>query len=114
MAIHWVADRDVSDRAAQRWRNGPAGFGYGHDERTKLSDMKGNYDSLYLRRDITIPEDTSANGRLVLALQYSDGFVAFLAVHASSHGWRTLRETRSVIWSKKDPQNLRLEWFVYI
>ena len=78
MAIHWVADRAVNDQAIQRWRNGPAGFGYGHDERTKLSDMKGNYDSLYLRRVITIPEDTSANGRLVLALQYSDGFVAFL------------------------------------
>jgi len=60
------------------WEQGPGGFGYGHaDAATVLSDMKGIYTSLYIRRGFEIPGDGSV-GKLRLSVLADDGFVAYL------------------------------------
>jgi hypothetical protein len=75
MAIQWVADKDV---AGKRWIVSPGGFGYGHDVRTKLDDMRGNYRSIYLRHAFSIPDDLPGEAEVVLAIRHHDGFIAYL------------------------------------
>lgn len=60
------------------WLDGATGIGYGdNDDATVLSDMRHNYASVYLRRAFTVP-DPSALDNLMLAIDYDDGFVAYL------------------------------------
>jgi predicted phosphodiesterase len=56
---------------------GPFGYGEGYGEGTVLSDMQGNYGSLFLRGTFQI-EDPALLTRLVLNLDFDDGFVAYL------------------------------------
>jgi len=66
---------DFDDTA---WEEGPAGFGYGdNDDATVLSDMRGNYTTVYLRRNFTIDDMTGLVG-VHLVIDYDDGFVAYL------------------------------------
>ena len=66
---------DFDDAA---WLSGSTGIGYGDgDDTTVLEDMRGNYSSVYMRRNFTLPED--ANLRAIqLSINYDDGFVAYL------------------------------------
>ena len=56
----------------------PSGFGYGDgDDATLLTDMEDNYVSVYLRTAFTV-NDPAAISHLTLAVDYDDGFVAYL------------------------------------
>jgi PKD repeat protein len=60
------------------WPLGPAGFGYEDgDDATLLGDMRGQYESVYLRRAFEVSDPELAVG-LQLRVSYDDGFVAFL------------------------------------
>jgi hypothetical protein len=58
------------------WRQDPAPIGFGiGDESTVLVDMRGNYRSVYFRREITLENPGGAAG-LFLEVHYDDGFAA--------------------------------------
>ncbi|MGQ9590301.1 MAG: lamin tail domain-containing protein [Planctomycetota bacterium] len=60
------------------WQTGACPIGYGDgDEATLLEDMRGNYASFYVRKEFTIP-DLGAIERLILQVEYDDGFAAYL------------------------------------
>jgi len=71
------------------WETGQSGFGYGdNDDRTKLSDMRfyeetpndpgqPGYLSLYIRRTFQM-RDVEDIEKLILRVDYDDGFVAYL------------------------------------
>jgi hypothetical protein len=61
-----------------RWFRGITGIGYGDgDDATVLTDMRGNYLSVYLRRRFLL-DDPDQLENLVLEIAYDDGFVAYL------------------------------------
>jgi hypothetical protein len=79
-----------NDASARNWTQenyndstgwlGPAasGFGYGDgDDATALSDMQNNYISVYLRKTFNVA-NPAAITRLTLAIDYDDGFVAYV------------------------------------
>jgi uncharacterized protein (DUF1800 family) len=60
------------------WLIGPTGIGYGDgDDLTELTDMQGNYLSVYLRKTFSVA-DLGAIDALVLRVDYDDGFAAFI------------------------------------
>jgi len=68
----------TTDITGLDWKSGRAGFGYAdEDDATRLTDMKGNYKYLCVRRafEITGKEDLN---RLGLAIAYDDGFICYL------------------------------------
>ena len=73
-ALEWTrAAFDDSD-----WKEGASGFGYGDDDdRTVLTDMRGNYSTLYLRKSFEI-EAPESYGSILLDVIVDDGFVAYL------------------------------------
>ena len=63
------------------WHQGLTGIGYGDgDDATVLSDMRGNYWSVYMRRRFHL-EDPFQLHNLILEMTYDDGFVAYLNGH---------------------------------
>ncbi len=64
--------------ADSHWFRGSTGFGYGDgDDATVLSDMRGNYLSIYLRRRFML-DDPDQLENPILEIAYDDGFVAYL------------------------------------
>jgi len=60
------------------WQTGPAGFGYGDgDDATVLDDMRGEYVSVYIRKDFTVSAPIG-DGPVELVIDYDDGFIAYL------------------------------------
>ncbi len=60
------------------WLVGPTGIGYGDgDDATILSDMAGNYVTVYARRKFEIPQGADVSD-LKLAIDYDDSFVAYI------------------------------------
>ena len=60
------------------WLSGRTGIGYGDgDDATVLGDMEGSYPSIFCRYEFSVA-DASAIGRLLLSIDYDDGFVAYL------------------------------------
>jgi hypothetical protein len=65
------------------WLRGPTGIGYGdnaalvQDDATVLADMQNGYMAFFARRAFTILDLPSVS-RLVLSIDYDDGFVAYL------------------------------------
>ena len=60
------------------WKEGASGFGYGDDDdRTVLTDMRGNYSTLYLRKSFEI-ERLEDYDCILLDVIVDDGFVAYL------------------------------------
>jgi hypothetical protein len=61
-----------------KWESGPSGFGYGdRGFATVLSDMKGNYMTVYIRKQFSVdsvPDDRNVE----LVMDYDDGFIAYL------------------------------------
>ncbi len=56
----------------------PAGIGYGDDDdSTVLTDMQSEYISVYMRRSFNVEDHTQVTG-LTLAVNYDDGFVAYI------------------------------------
>ncbi len=74
----------------RNWQKGPAGIGYNTKRKTKnsrdidrlntnLSDMKGNYVSVYLRHKFNLENNlTNKINQLMLTVSYDDAFVAYL------------------------------------
>lgn len=63
---------------ASAWESGPTGIGYADgDDATVLDDMRGRYTVVFARRTFSVA-DPAALGRLLLRVDYDDGFVAFL------------------------------------
>lgn len=64
------------------WLSGPGGFGYGDPaitgEATTLSGMNGSYRSLTIRRTFNVAAPINANDRLLLKMDWDDGFLAYL------------------------------------
>ena len=59
------------------WESGPSGFGYGDaDDATVLDDMEDNYLTVYIRKTFSVSSLTDA--LVQLAIDYDDGFVAYL------------------------------------
>ena len=60
------------------WFVGATSIGFGdNDDATVLTDMRNNYVSVYLRRPFAVA-DPAALENLLLAVDYDDGFVAYL------------------------------------
>jgi len=67
-------DPDFDDSS---WPSGPSGFGYGDgDDATVLTDMQGNYSTVYVRMHFSLT-DTDFR-KLSLSVVFDDGFVAYL------------------------------------
>ena len=61
------------------WLSGPGGFGYADsDDATVLSDMRSNYTTIYIRKEFTIASPVDPNTRLILTMNWDDGYVAWL------------------------------------
>jgi tetratricopeptide (TPR) repeat protein len=72
--MEWTAT-DFDDSA---WEKGAGGFGYQDgDDATVLTDMKGNYTTVYIRNVFTMPE-AAPYQRCRLSVKADDGFVAYL------------------------------------
>jgi len=78
---------DLGFAAGAGWLQGPTGIGYGDgDDATTLSDMEGSYAAIYCRREFSVPAPEVV-GRLILSIDYDDGFVAYLnGVEAARSG----------------------------
>lgn len=60
------------------WLQGQTGIGYGNDDdRTEITDMQGNYWSLFFRREVFIA-NPAALSEIVLRLDYDDGMVTYV------------------------------------
>ncbi len=70
------------------WASAPGGFGYGDNgitnnpgvtyESTLLTDMINRYSTLFIRRSFNVTTGFDPNARLLLTMDYDDGFVAYL------------------------------------
>lgn len=88
--VHWNQDPAKSCRIVwmeragdiggeKQWALGPAGFGYGDDDdATTFRNMRGNYLSIAIRREVRLPAGLDPKAVLVLRVNYDDGFVAWL------------------------------------
>jgi hypothetical protein len=66
------------DSKQEGWKSGTAGFGYGDgDDRTELTDMRGKFTAIFIRREFEIPKGTDLK-RLGLMINYDDAFVLHL------------------------------------
>jgi parallel beta-helix repeat protein len=60
------------------WEAGPSGFGFSDDDdATVLDDMRGQYVTVYVRKEFTVVSPIPA-GALELTIDYDDGFIAYL------------------------------------
>ena len=74
-AADWVR---VDFEPGAAWRQGPTGIGFGDgDDATVLSDMRGNYATVYARRVFEVTEP-GLIADPVLRIDYDDGFIAYL------------------------------------
>lgn len=61
------------------WLSGPGGFGYADgDDATVLSDMRSNYTTVYIRKEFTVASPVDPTLRLMLVMNWDDGYVAWL------------------------------------
>lgn len=61
-----------------QWQSGPGGFGYGdNDDATVLDDMRGNYVSVYIRKEFSA-SSLSPDDIISFEIDYDDGFIAYL------------------------------------
>ncbi|MEM7234907.1 MAG: DUF1800 family protein, partial [Planctomycetota bacterium] len=61
------------------WIDAETGLGYGDaGNATQINGMRGSYNSLYMRRRFQVTDPVHEFERLVLRMNYDDGFVAYL------------------------------------
>src|SRR5438132_8250482 len=77
--------RSISDASLDTtWANGDGGIGYADNANetslcpTLLTDMRNFYTTAYLRRSCQITNTVDPNLRLLLTMDWDDGFVAYL------------------------------------
>jgi len=72
------ADWKLASFDDSNWLSGNSGFGYNdNDDATILSDMSGNYSSVYTRKTFTHSSATTMTS-MTLNIDYDDGFIAYL------------------------------------
>ncbi|RZV71981.1 MAG: hypothetical protein EX341_14735 [Candidatus Scalindua sp. SCAELEC01] len=60
------------------WLRGKSGFGYGNRKsKFELSDMRGNYDHIFVRREFTV-DDPDAIEKVLLTINSDGAFIAYL------------------------------------
>jgi len=59
------------------WLIGPTPIGYERDNATELSDMEGNYSTVFMRREFTINNPGSVT-KTEFHVRYDDGFAAYI------------------------------------
>ncbi len=75
--IDWKTSSDVSLDGT--WLTGLGGFGFGDgDDATVLNDMEGFYSTVYIRKSFEIPAGVDPGRRVILTMDWDDGFVAYL------------------------------------
>ena len=73
----WKTSSDVSLDGT--WLTGLGGFGFGDgDDATVLNDMEGFYSTVYIRKSFEIPAGVEPGRRVILTMDWDDGFVAYL------------------------------------
>ncbi len=73
--VNWT-ERGYDDTTG--WGEGPSGFGYGDsDDATSFDDMRDEFAALFIRKIFTINDPTTIT-HLTLAVDYDDGFVAYI------------------------------------
>lgn len=78
MTITWVEEISPESSAPAVWRDGPAGFGYGDDDdRTMLSDMRKNYERVYLSKTFNLAS-VPTTGDMQLIIRYDDAFACWI------------------------------------
>ena len=61
-----------------KWLKGKSGFGYGNSKsKTKLNDMKGKYDNIYVRHEFTVDDPDTIKG-IILTIDSDGAFIAYL------------------------------------
>lgn len=71
-------DTDYNDST---WLSGNTGIGYGdNDDNTILSDMPNNYITVYARKIFSL-NDVSDISKLILNIDFDDGFIAYINGH---------------------------------
>ena len=61
------------------WLAGPGGFGFSdNDDATVLDDMLNGYTTVYIRKTFEIPAGMDPSRRVILTMDWDDGFVAYL------------------------------------
>ena len=62
-----------------KWLKKKSGFGYGNRNllKTDLRDMKGKYDTIFVRREFTIDDPDAIKG-ILLTIDCDGGFIAYL------------------------------------
>ena len=69
--IRWIESVVQKDE----WQVGKSGFGYGDDDdATVIRGMEDNFSTIYIRRELVIPEDLPAGAKLMLLARYDDAF----------------------------------------
>jgi len=77
--IVWIEETGRGRGVEGQWSVGRGGFGYGDDDdQTVFPGMKDGYLSLAIRRAVELPPKLGREARLVLEVNYDDGFVAWL------------------------------------
>jgi len=67
-----------SDFDVSQWNSGPPGFGFGdRDDQTVLSDMRGKYQVIYIRKTFD-REAVGETSELGLMIDYDDAFIVYL------------------------------------
>lgn len=75
--VDWQTTADASLDGT--WLTGPGGFGFGDgDDATELGDMLNGYSTVYIRRSFEIPAGSDPARRVMLTMDWDDGFVAYL------------------------------------
>lgn len=78
------ADWKATPALDATWNVGNGGFGYSDSPaeialcQTTLSDMLGSYSTIYLRKNFTIGNEMDPTARLVLTMDFDDGFIAWI------------------------------------
>jgi len=101
---------------ATGWLSGPTGIGYGDDDdATVLTDMRNRYATVYCRKLFEIVDPGSV-GRLLLTIDYDDGFVAYLngveAARSATLGEPGSPVNRNTLAASRDaglPESFRLD-----
>ena len=81
--VGWQTNADAT--LGGQWLTGNGGIGYSTDTagetnncQTILTDMSGNYRTLYLRRTFSVASAIDTNAHLRFTMDYDDAFVAYL------------------------------------
>jgi hypothetical protein len=97
------------------WTEGIAGFGYGDGDDNTLTSSSSA--AVYIRKSFNIP-DTSAIVKMVLHMDYDDGFIAYLngieiarSNVAGTPGWNSLASAdhEAMMYQGVDPQRFEPE-----